>query len=109
MSDPIDPIACPCCMHELTLRARLAGTEDLHDDPALMRWHRPPGGVRGQVFSQWDAGWWQCRCGLRLTPHMAGVLVDAALMHAFPDCDSITEEGIHVDTKRAFIGGEVRP
>jgi hypothetical protein len=32
------------------------------------------------------------------------VMLDAALMHAHPDCDSIAE-GVHIDTKRAFDGG----
>ena len=44
-------------------------------------------------------------CDLRLPPFKAGVLLDAALMHAFPDCDSIDADGVHADTKRAWDGG----
>lgn len=105
-----DPIPCPCCMHEDTMRARLAGREECHDDPALMRWHPPCGGARGQQCTQWDQGWWECQmCGLRLPPHKAGILLDAVLMHAFPNCDSITADGIHMDTKRAWAGGREAP
>ena len=100
-----DPIACPCCLHEDTLRARVSGHEPCRDDLALMYWHPPQGGARGQQCTQWDQGWWQCQiCELRLPPHKAGVLLDAALMHAFPDCGSIAE-GVHADTKRAWAGG----
>ena len=105
------PIACPCCLHEETMRARCAGREPCHDDQALMLWNRPSrGGIRAQVCTQWDQGWWECViCDLRLPPHKAGVLLDAALMHAFPDCDSIDAEGIHADTKRAWTGGRLSP
>ena len=104
------PIACPCCLHEETIRARCAGREPCHDDQALMLWNRPQGGVRAQVCTEWDQGWWECViCDLRLPPHKAGVLLDAALMHAFPDCDSIDADGIHADTKRAWAGGRRSP
>jgi hypothetical protein len=100
-----DSILCPCCHHERTLQARLAGTEAIYDDPALMLWRRPSGGIRGQVCTEWDGGWWECQaCGLRLPPHKAGILLDAALMHSDPSCDSITE-GVHADTRRAWSGG----
>lgn len=100
------PIACPCCLHEDTIRARRAGREPCHDDLALMLWNSPQECARAQVCTQWDQGWWECViCGLRLPPHKAGVLLDAALMHAFPDCDSIDADGIHADTKRAWAGG----
>jgi hypothetical protein len=103
----VQPIACPCCLHEDTMRARTQRREPCHDDQALMLWNRPSrGGIRAQVCTQWDQGWWECViCDLRLPPHKAGVLLDAALMHAFPDCDSISSEGIHADTLRALHGG----
>lgn len=106
MDAVISPIACPCCLHEETMRARLSGNADeaVHDDPALMYWHPPYRGVRGQVCTEWDDGWWECQlCGLKLPPHKAGIFLDAALMHAFPDCDSI-REGVHEDTRRAWAG-----
>jgi hypothetical protein len=87
------------------MRARIAGHEPVHDDPALMLWNPPSQGLKGQVCTQWDQGWWKCViCDLRLPPHKAGVLLDAALMHAFPGCDSIDAEGIHADTRRAWAG-----
>jgi len=72
-----------------------------------MLWNRPScGGIRAQVCTQWDQGWWECViCGLRLPPLKAGILLDAALMHAFSDCDSIDADGIHADTRRAWAGG----
>ena len=104
------PIACPCCLHEATIRDRCAGREPCHDDLALMLWNPPQGGARAQVCTQWDQGWWECViCDLRLPPHKAGVLLDAALMHAFPDCDSIDVDGIHTDTRRAWAGGQHSP
>ncbi len=106
----MNPIACPCCLHEATMRARMNAHEPIHDDPALMVWNSPHGGPRAQVCTQWDQGWWECViCNLRLPPHKAGVLLDAALMLAFPDCDSIEEDGIHADTKRALAGGPSSP
>lgn len=100
-----EPISCPCCLHEQTMRARVTGIEPCHDDQALMRWNPPVGGARGQQVTEWDEGWWKCViCDLRLPPHKAGVLLDAALMHAFPDCDSIDSDGIHLDTRRAWAG-----
>jgi hypothetical protein len=75
-----------------------------------MLWNPPQGGARAQVCAQWDQGWWECViCDLRLPPHKAGVLLDAALMHAFPDCDSIDADGIHTDTRRAWAGGQHSP
>ena len=100
-----DPIPCPCCLHEQTFRARSSQQEPCYDDLDLMHWHPPYGGIRGQVVTHWDQGWWQCACGLRLPPFKAGILLDAALMHAFPNCDSIDAEGVHADTKRAWKGG----
>lgn len=98
------PIPCPICMHEETLRCRLRGDAPMHDDPALMAWVPPYGGARGQQVTKWDGGAWVCRlCQTRLTAHEAGVLLDAVLMCAVPDCDSI-EDGMHADTRRAFAG-----
>jgi hypothetical protein len=91
--------------------ARIAGHEPVHDEPALMLWNRPSrGGICAQVCTQWDQGWWECViCDLRLPPLKAGILLDAALMHAFPNCDSIDAEGIHADTRRAWAGGTASP
>jgi hypothetical protein len=46
------PIACPCCLHEETIRARCAGRKPCHDDLALMLWNPPQGGARAQVGTQ---------------------------------------------------------
>ena len=102
----VDPIPCPCCLHEETLRARSSKREPCYDNLGLMRWHRPTGGVQGQVFTRWSQGWWECECGLRLPPFTAGILLDAVLMNASPNDDSIdAEDGVHADTKRAWKGG----
>lgn len=75
-----------------------------------MLWNRPQVGAGAAVCTEWDSGWWECViCDLKLPPHKAGVLLDAALMDAFPDCDSINENGIHADTLRAWKGGERSP
>jgi hypothetical protein len=88
----------------------MRGEEPCYDDLALMLWIRPHRGARGQACTQWDQGWWECvMCDLRLPARKAGVLLDAALMAAFPDCDSINEDGIHADTLRALSGGECLP
>ena len=106
----VAPIMCPCCTHEPTMRARLRNEPVDIDEFILMRWHPPFGGPRTQVCTRWDEGWWECQvCGIKLTPHEAGVLVDAALMHYAPDCDSIGDDGIHADTRRAFKGGSRQP
>ena len=103
----VDPIACPACLHEETMRARRHDREPCYDDVEVMHWHRPYGGARGQQVTRWDGGFWVCQiCGLRLTNRDAGVLLDAALMHMDPNCDSITDEGVHADTVRAFKGGD---
>lgn len=99
------PIQCPVCLHDETMRARIHEREPMHDDVALMRWRPPHGGARGQVVTRWDEGSWVCeRCDLPLSPHDAGVLLDAALRHSHPDCDSI-RGGLHEDVRRAFAGG----
>jgi hypothetical protein len=102
------PIFCPCCLHQETIRAR-TNKEACYDDQALMFWCPPNlNEMRRQVFAQWDQGWWECQiCELRLPPFKAGVLLDAALKHAFPNCDSIDADGIHADTKRAWAGGPI--
>lgn len=98
-----DPIMCPVCMHEETILARYHDREacyDVTDEASIMRW-RPRTGIGGAVVSRWDAGTWTCEvCGLTLTPHDASVLLDAALMHRAPDCDSIVD-GMHEDARRA--------
>lgn len=99
-------IHCPVCMHDETMRARLDGREPCYDDGPEMDFVRPRGGVRGQLLSQHDRGTWVCRvCAVPLTPRDAGVLLDAALMHRDPDCDSIVD-GVHMDARRAFGGGD---
>ena len=106
MSKRPTPIPCPACMHERTAQGRIERFDVVHDDPALMDWCPPYGGARGQQVSRWDGGAWACRvCGLRLSPRDAGVLLDAALMHVDPDCDSIVD-GMHADAVRALRGGE---
>jgi hypothetical protein len=105
-----NPIACPACMHTETMQAREHGREAsyIDDDAAVMDWRPPFGGARGQQCSRWDDGSWLCRvCQLALSPHDAGVLLDAVLMHRDPHCDSITA-GLHEDTRRAFRGGVAR-
>ena len=99
------PIFCPCCLHQETMRAN-ANKEACYDDQALMFWC-PPNlkGMCGQICTQWDQGWWECQiCELRLPPFKAGVLLNAALKHAFPNC-AINADGIHADTIRAWTGG----
>ena len=87
------------------MRARLASREPCHDDMALMLWNKRNGGPGPTTIAQWDQGWWECViCDLRLPPVKAAVLLDAALMHAFPDCDSIDGDGIHADTRSAWNG-----
>jgi hypothetical protein len=104
-----EKIPCPACLHEETMRARFHEREPVHDDMALMAWVPPYGGARGQQVTKWDGGGWVCQvCQLRLTPHEAGVLLDAALMHYDPRCDSIVD-GVHADTRRAMAGGKVQP
>jgi hypothetical protein len=99
----IDPVPCPLCLHQQTMNARLAGREAIHDDPPLMFWQVPTRGIRAQVCTDHDRGWWECReCYLQLSAHAAGVLLDAALMHAFPNCDSIAD-GLHADVRRAWL------
>jgi hypothetical protein len=50
----IHPIACPCCLHEETIRARCAARETGYDDDlALMRWNPPQGGARAQVADKY--------------------------------------------------------
>lgn len=98
-----DPIQCPICMHEETLRARLDGREPCYDDAAQMRYHRT-GGMRGQTLTRWDLGTWVCEtCAAALSPRDAGVMLDATLMHVDPECDSIVD-GMHADAMRAFRG-----
>lgn len=93
-------------MHRETVRARRNGGDPCYDDACLMFWHRPHGGPRGQQISVWDSGWWECdTCKIRLHTEAAGLLLDAALMHADPHCDSIGPDGYHADTIRAFAGG----
>ena len=91
------------------MRAQLNGHEPVHDDVAPMRWRPPQGGARGQIVTRWDEGSWLCgRCDLALNPNDAGVLLDAALRHSHPDCDSI-RDGLHEDVRRAFAGGREEP
>ena len=100
------PIACPRCTHEATMRARRRGEQADIDEFALMRWHPPSQKAGAQVCTRWDDGFWVCDiCELRLNPIDAGILLDAALMHYAPDCDSIGADGIHADTHRALAGG----
>lgn len=103
------PIPCPVCTHDETMRARLDEREACYDDSPRMRWSPPPGGYRGQEVSRWDRGAWTCEaCDLALTPRDAYVLLDAALMHAYPDCDSIVD-GVHLDAQVAAACGRDRP
>lgn len=95
-SGTTDRVPCPVCLHEETLRARLCRRTPCYDDMATMRLEPPFTAGRGV---------WGCRvCGVRLTPCHAGVLLDAALMHMDPHCDSI-RGGVHEDTRRAHRGG----
>ena len=88
------------------MRARMRSESAEIDEFALMRWHPPIQRAGAQVCTRWDQGWWQCEiCELRLNPLDAGILIDAALMHYAPDCDSIGNDGIHADTHRALKGG----
>jgi len=99
----IDPIPCPLCLHQQTMNARLAGREAIHDDPPLMFWQVPTNGIRAQICTDRDRGWWECReCYLQLSAHAAGVFLDAALIRAFPSCDSIAG-GLHADVRRAWL------
>lgn len=96
---------CPVCLHERTMRDRLGGYEPCYDDMEMMYWQRPHGGAKGQQVTPYDGGYWKCeRCWTTLSPEAAGTLLDAALMHIDPECDSI-REGIHEDARIAFKGG----
>jgi len=97
------PVPCPSCLHSETMRARVGRYEVVHDDPILMHWCDPPRGAGAAVCSRWDRGAWLCHlCGIRLEPGEAGILLDAVLHHAFPDCDSLDGDGVHADTRRAM-------
>jgi hypothetical protein len=105
----IEPILCPMCLHQQTLNSRLAGREAVYDDSPLMFWHMSTRGIRAQVCTDHDRGWWKCQeCHLQLSAHAAGVLLDATLMHAFPYCDSISD-GLHADTRRAWLMRSIPP
>lgn len=112
MGERVDPVMCPVCAHKETMRARWYERERVADDWALMHWVPPfrPRGACGNpgMPSRWDQGLWECAsCGVRLTPEEAGILIDAALMHIDPHCDSIEEgpESMHSDARRALRGG----
>ena len=113
MTDAIARVPCPACVHRETMRARWRDREPCHDDLCIMSWVPPfrPRGAGGNpgMPSRWDRGSWECdSCGLRLTPEEAGILLDAALMHVDPDCDSIVDNHgnpIHKDALRALHGG----
>jgi len=99
------PAICPVCWHWEELRVRRNGGEPCHDDPAVMRWNRPYGGARGQQVTRMDGGFWKCEiCQVALTPHEAGVLLDAVLVLSSPPDDSIVD-GVHMGARQAFEGG----
>lgn len=88
---------CPVCWHEETHDAIRHSREVVHDDAHLMAWK-----VR-----QWENGWWECgKCGVRLTPRMAALLIDAVLRVSDPDSDSYDEEEhVFKDSVVAAKGG----
>lgn len=103
----VTPIACPVCMHEETVRARQNEREPCRDDLAVMRFVAPPSrGACGNpgMPTRFSDGEWECQiCGCRLSPHEAGVLLDAALSAIGLDCDSF-DGVIHADARRALAG-----
>lgn len=99
----VDPVMCPVCTHEETMKARWHDRERDPDDWAVMDYVKFQPRAGGQPVSRWDRGLWECRtCGCRLTPHEALVLLDAVLMHVDPQCDSVEgEPPLHSDARRA--------
>lgn len=98
-SGTTDRVPCPVCLHEETFRARLCRRTPCYDDIVTMDFEAPSGDALP------GRGAWACgTCGARLTPYQAGVLLDAALMHVDPHCDSI-RGGVHEDARRALRGG----
>ncbi len=97
---------CPVCWNSDTMYAREKQIEALHDDPALMGWSPPRGGIRAASIEREDiGGMWTClRCRFTATPHEVGVLLDAALWASRPTCDSIVD-GVHQDVRTAQNGG----
>jgi len=111
MRTPPRPILCPVCLHAETIRSRQHEREIIIDYMAVMICVPPPSrfGACGNpgMPLKYHNGAWVCQvCELRLDPHEAGVLLDAALSCAVPDCDSF--DGVtYADTRRAFRGWKI--
>lgn len=103
---------CPVCVHVETMASRFErSSPSLEGIEPTLEFGPPPLSVAHPKWapplahSKWAKGVWVCNiCNVRLTPLEAGVMLDSALMHVVPDCDSITTgpEPMHLDAENVL-------
>ena len=86
---------CPACLHDETTTAQEEEREAVYDEPQLLDW------VEHAVFG--NPGFLCLRCGyVGSSRYETYLFLDAVLHRAFPNCDSITDDGHYPDALRAL-------